>query len=314
LARILVAGAAGFIGRALCPALASRGHAVVAGLRRPAQPAVVGAESRLLGDIAPGRDWGRGLRALDIVVHLAQRAHTPPSDKVLTAEPPAAAALARAAALSGVQRFLYVSSIKAMGETTAPDNPFRPDDTPRPEDAYGRAKLATERALAAVAAEMGLELVILRPPLVYGPGVGGNFRALLRLAGMGLPLPFATLDNRRSLIALDNLADLIAACCTHPAAPARGGGILLARDGADLSTPDLIRILATSQGRNARMFSLPEPVFAGLRRVPRLGAAVRRLTLSLQVDDSATRMGFGWRPPLAAAAALSETARAFAAK
>ena len=148
-------------------------------------------------------------------------------------------ALAREAALAGVRRFLYVSSIKAMGETTAPGRPFRPADTPRPEDAYGRAKLATERALASVAAETGLELLILRPPLVYGPGVGGNFRALLRLARSGLPLPFAGLDNRRSLIARDNLVDLIAACCTHPSiAPAGRGTILLVRDGTDLSTPE----------------------------------------------------------------------------
>ncbi len=195
------------------PALVARGQRVVAGLRRPAQDAVPGAESRLLGDIAPGRDWGGALRDLDIVIHLAQRAHVPPSERILSAEPAAAAALARAAALSGVRRFLYVSSIKAMGETTAPGRPFRPEDTPLPEDAYGRAKLATERALATVAAETGLELAILRPPLVYGPGVGGNFRALLRLARSGLPLPFAGLDNRRSLIARDNLVDLIATAC-----------------------------------------------------------------------------------------------------
>jgi nucleoside-diphosphate-sugar epimerase len=313
--RILVTGAGGFVGRALCPALAARGHHVAAGLRRPAQTAIIGAESRLLGDIAPGRDWGGALRDLDIVIHLAQRAHAPPSERVLEAEPQAAAALARAAALSGVQRFLYVSSIKAMGETTAPGRPFRPEDVPRPVDAYGRAKLATERALIAAADETGLELAILRPPLVYGPGVGGNFQALLRLARSGLPLPFAGLDNRRSLIARDNLVDLIAAACTHPTAfPAGRGIVVLARDGADLSTAGLIRILAASQGATARLFAVPKPVFAGLRRVPRVGAAIRRLTLSLQVDDGPTRAVLGWRPPVAAETALSETARAFAAE
>jgi nucleoside-diphosphate-sugar epimerase len=255
------------------------------------------------------------LRDLDIMIHLAQRAHLPPSRSVLEDEPQAAAALARAAALSGVRRFLYISSIKAMGETTAPERPFRPTDIPRPEDAYGRAKLATERALAAAAAETGLELAILRPPLVYGPGVGGNFRALLRLARSGLPLPFAGLDNRRSLIARDNLVDLIAACCTHQAAiPAGREVILLARDGTDLSTPELVCILAAAQGRNARLFAVPEPVLAGLRRAPRLGAAVRRLTLSLQIDDSATRAALGWLPSVAAETALTETARASAVR
>ncbi len=313
LARILVTGAGGFIGHALCPVLVARGQRVVAGLRRPAQGDVPGAESRLLGDIAPGRDWGGDLRDLDIVIHLAQRAHVPPSERILSAEPAAAAALARAAALSGVRRFLYVSSIKAMGETTAPGRPFRPDDTPLPGDAYGHAKLATERALATVAAETGLELAILRPPLVYGPGVGGNFRALLRLARSGLPLPFAGLDNRRSLIARDNLVDLIATVSTHPLAFQAGRSrILLGRDGADPSIPDVIRILATAQGRNAKLFALSTPVFAGLRRLPRVGPAVRRLTLSLQVDDSPTRAELGWQPPVTAEAALAETARAFA--
>ncbi len=315
MARILVTGAGGFIGRALCPALAARRHHVVAGLRRPTPAAPIGAESLLLGDIAPGRDWKGALRGLDIVVHLAQRAHAPPSQSILDAEPDAAAGLAREAALAGVRRFLYVSSIKAMGETTAPDRPFHPADMPCPEDSYGRAKLATERALASVAAETGLELLLLRPPLVYGPGVGGNFRALLRLARSGLPLPFAGLDNHRSLIARDNLIDLIAACCAHPSvAPAGRGTILLVRDGTDLSTPELIRILAASQGRKANLFALPKPVFAGLRRLPLLGAAFRRLTLSLQIDDGPTRAALGWRPPVGAEAALAETARAFAAE
>ena len=283
--------------------------------RRPA-PSGTGrrprAESWLLGDIAPGRDWGGALRDLDIVIHLAQRAHVPPSERILSAEPVAAAALARAAALSGVRRFLYVSSIKAMGETTAPGQPFRPVDTPLPGDAYGDAKLATEQALATVAAETGLELAILRPPLVYGPGVGGNFRALLRLARSGLPLPFAGLDNRRSLLARSNLVDLIATASTHPTAFQAGRGrVLLARDGSDLSTPDLIRIVAAAQGRKARLVPFPTPLFAGLRRLPGMGPAVCRLTLSLQVDDASSRAALTWRPPMEAETALAETARAF---
>ncbi|MGE3784125.1 MAG: NAD-dependent epimerase/dehydratase family protein, partial [Alphaproteobacteria bacterium] len=255
---------------------------------------------------------GGALRDLDIVIHLAQRAHVPPSGPVLSAEPAAAAALARGAALSGVRRFVYLSSIKAMGEATAPGRPFRPNDAPLPQDAYGRAKLATERALDAAAAETGLDLAILRPPLVYGAGVGGNFRALLRLARSGLPLPLAGLENRRSLLARGNLVDLIATICAYPATvPAGSGRILLASDGADLSTPELVRILAAAQGRNASLFPLPTPLFAGLRRLPVVGPAVCRLTLSLQVDDAATRTTLDWRPPLPAEAALAETAHAF---
>jgi nucleoside-diphosphate-sugar epimerase len=311
-ARILVTGAGGLIGRALCPGLAARGHRVIAGLRGgpvPGTPPIDGAEPRILGEIAAGRDWSGALGDVEIVIHLAQRAHRRAAGHALAGEPEAAAVLARATAQAGARRFLYMSSIKAMGDATPPGRRFCADDPPRPDDAYGRAKLATERALADVAQETGLEFVILRPPLVYGPGVGGNFRALVRLAGSGLPLPFAALDNRRSLIFLDNLVDLVAAAAVHPAA---AGRVLLVADGTDLSTPALIRILAQGQGRTARLFALPEAVFVALRRLPGLGPAVSRLTLSLAVDDGATRAILGWSPPFAAEAALLATARAVA--
>jgi UDP-glucose 4-epimerase len=321
-ARILVTGAGGFIGRALCPALAARGHQVIAGLRRtprPAEPAILaGTEARILGDIAPDRDWSGELRGVEIVIHLAQRAHRRAAAGVLAAEPQAAAALARAAARAGARHFLYLSSIKAMGEATLPGRPFRADDPPCPGDAYGHAKLATERALATVAADSGLDLGILRPPLVYGPGVGGNFRALVGLAGSLLPLPFAV-DNRRSLIFVGNLVDLVAAAVAQPAANSGAhsvapGRILLASDGTDLSTAALIRILAAGQGRRARLFAVPEALLGAGRRLPLLGPALSRLTLSLQVDDKATRALLGWQPPIEAETALLATARALAAR
>jgi UDP-glucose 4-epimerase len=313
-ARILVTGAGGFIGRAVCRGLAARGHRVIAGLRgglSPGAPPIEGAEPRILGEIAPGRDWSGGLGDVDLVIHLAQRAHRRAAGEALAGEPEAAAALARGIAQAGGRRLFYMSSIKAMGEATPPGRRFCADDPPRPEDAYGRAKLASERALVEVADETGLELVILRPPLVYGPGVGGNFRALVRLSASGLPLPFAALDNRRSLIFLDNLVDLVAAAALHPAA---AGRVLLAAEGTDLSTPALIRILAQGQGRVARLFALPDAVFAALRRLPGLGPAVSRLSLSLQVDDGATRALLGWSPRVAAEAGLALTARAVAAR
>jgi UDP-glucose 4-epimerase len=309
--RILVTGAGGFIGRALCPGLAARGHTVVAGLRREAAaPAgqITGVEPRLLGDIMPGRDWSRETADIDIVIHLAQIAHRHSAAPALAAEATAAADLARAAARSGARRFIYVSSIKAMGEVTRPGRMFCADDAPAPADAYGRAKLASERALAAAAAASGLDLVVLRPPLVYGPGVGGNFRALLRLAGSGLPLPFAALDNRRSLIGRDNLVDLIAAAALHPAAP----GTLLASDGEDVSTARLVRLLARGQGRPDRLFAAPEAAFALLRVLPGLGPAVARLTLSLQIDASATGARLGWTPPVGLETGLLAAARAIA--
>jgi nucleoside-diphosphate-sugar epimerase len=306
-ARILVTGATGFIGTALCPALAARGHRVVAGTRAPAPSGA--AEALILGEIGPATDWSGRLDGIDVVIHLAQRAHRGNDAAALAVEPNAVAVLARAAATAGVKRLVLVSSVKAMGETTVPDRPFRPDDQPHPEDAYGRTKLASGQAARAATRGTGTALVIIRPPLVYGPEVRANFRALLRLAGSGLPLPFAAVDNRRSLIFLDNLVDLIAVAAIHPAA---AGSILLARDGDDLSAPALIRALAAGQNRRARLFPVPDGVLAVLRHLPGLGPPLSRLTLSLQVDDSATRATLGWSPPFTAAAGLAATARAFA--
>ncbi len=304
-ARILVTGAAGFIGTGLCPALAARGHQVVAGTRQ-ALPARNGVEPLIIGNIGPAKNWAEALRGIDVIIHLAQRAHSAAEAMTLAAEPLAIATLARSAAASGVKRLVLLSSLKAMGEATAPGRPFRSTDPPHPRDSYGRAKLASERAAASVA---GIELVFIRPPLVYAPGVRANFAALIWLAGSGLPLPFAALDNRRSFIARDNLVDLIAHAATHPAA---AGRIILARDGDDLSTPQLIRTLAAGLGRKARLFPLPGALFAPLRALPGVGPKLARLTLSLQVDDEPTRTLLGWSPPVAAADALTATARTFA--
>lgn len=310
MARILVTGAAGFIGGALCRGLAARGHRAVAGLRRPAPPSDA-AEGLVLGDIAPGRDWSRALRGIDIeiVIHLAQRAHRTADSAALAPEPAAAAALARAAARAGARRFVYLSSIMAMGAATAPGRPFRLADEPRPDSAYGLSKLATERALTEAAQDAGIELMILRPPLVHGPGVQANFRALLRVVASGLPLPFAALDNRRSLVGLDNLVDLTAHAATCPGS---AGGVWLVRDDPDLSTPQLIRGIAAGLGRRARLFPVPGPVWSRLRAMPRVGARLAALTGTLQVDDRATREAFGWSPPMPATEGLARAARAFA--
>ena len=293
-------GAAGFIGDALCRGLVARGHNVLAITRARAE-AIPGAEVRPIGDIGPRTDWSSHLGAAEVVIHLADRGAPEAARQ-------AAATLARAAAASGVRRLVYMSSVRAMGAVTGPGAPFCPTDPPLPRDAYGRAKLANERLLSAAAQETGLELVILRPPLVYGPNVKANFRALIRLAASGLPLPFAGIDNRRSLIFLDNLVDVGARAAIDPAA---AGRVLLLRDTVDLSTRELVCRLAAGLGRPARLFAVPEAAFAMLRPIPALGPLAARLTLSLQVDDSATRALLDWAPPVPTETALAATARAF---
>jgi nucleoside-diphosphate-sugar epimerase len=306
-ARILVTGAAGFIGRALCPGLVERGHFVLGITRHPASP-IPGVELRPIGDIGPGTDWSGHLDRIDVVVHLANRAHRSEHGAADNDEAQAARVLAQSAIKARVRRLVHMSSIRAMGDATPPGVPFRETDPPHPRDPYGRGKLAIERALFAAAPDWSHEIVVLRPPLVYGPGVKANFRALMQLAASGLPLPLAGIDNRRSLIFIDNLVDLVGRVCLHPNA---GGRVLLARDEADLSTPELIRILAAELGRPARLFSVPRPAFAMLPRLPKLGPLLSRLTLSLQVDDAATRAALDWRPPVSPETGLAATAVSF---
>ena len=309
MARILVTGAAGFIGRALCRSLTARGHAILGVTRVPAEQ-IPEAELRPIGAIGPQTDWSAHLDHIDIVIHLANRAHRQLSQGAKLDEAETAAALLHASAMAGVHRLVHMSSIRAMGDATPPGRPFRCTDPPRPRDAYGRAKLATENALQAAAWATGIELVILRPPLVYGPGVKANFRMLMRLASSGMPLPLAGIDNRRSLIFLDNLVDLATRASLHPDAVGR---VWLMRDAPDLSTPELIGALAASLGRPARLFTPPRTVFTTLRHLPYLGGFVNRLTLSLQVEDSETRAALDWRPPVSAKIGLALTTRAFRA-
>ncbi len=297
--KVLVTGASGFVGRAVAARLLSAGHQVRAAVRAPAS-APPGTQAVAIGDLARPIDWGAALEGVDAVVHLAARVHVM---RDTAADPDAAFAavnleatrrLAEAAVVAGVHRFLFASTVKVLGERTALGHPFRDDARPAPEDAYGRSKLAAEELLMAMPR---LGPVVLRPPLVYGPGVRGNLRALARLVRQGLPLPFGRLANRRSLVGVSNLAQAVELCLTHPDAAGRR---LLAADWHP-TTAELVGALAAAGGGRARLLPVPGFLFRAASVVG--GGAIARLTQSLEVDPAGLA-GLGWRPMVAPATEL----------
>ncbi|HUC67343.1 MAG TPA: NAD-dependent epimerase/dehydratase family protein [Stellaceae bacterium] len=300
---IIVTGAGGFIGRALVERLAARGATVRALLRRPAAlPPPV--ETRVLGDLDAATDWPALLAGARAVVHLASRAHarTVDEQRWIEGEAATAAALARAAAASGIRRLVLMSSIKVLGNATT-DLPLRAHQPPAPADVYGLAKWRMEETMRAAC---GDRLAVIRPPLVYGPDVKANFRALIRLVDSGLPLPFASIDNRRSFVFLDNLLDLVITVLEHPAA---AGGVFLLRDDEEVSTPELARRIARALGRSAQLFPCPPVLLRLAASLLGRSAAADRLLSSLRVDDLATRERLGWRPRVSLDDGLAATCR-----
>ncbi len=309
--KILVTGGTGFVGGALLKRLVTRPDLqVLAWIRRVDSILPVGV---VPVPVSLNRTFAAGtqIEGVDTVIHCAARVHVM-TDKA--ADPLAefrkvnvegTLALARSAVASGARRFIFISSIKVNGESTTPGRPFTADDTPQPADPYALTKLEAEIGLRALADETGLQVVIIRTPLVYGPGVKGNFLEMMRWLAAGIPLPLGAVDNQRSLVALDNLVDLIVTCIDHPAA---ANEVLLAGDGEDLSTSDLLRRLASALGKPVRL--LPVPLAVLERGAGLLGkrAAFARLCGSLQVDIGKTRRLLGWCPPVGVDEALRVTA------
>lgn len=307
--KVLVTGATGFVGTALLAKLAVFGYETVPAVR---------CESGLLHEVAVGNvdastDWRAALSGCDAVVHLAARVHVMdessknPLALYRETNTDATLNLARQSAASGVKRFVFISTIKVNGEGR--DAPYRETDVAEPEDAYAVSKWEAEQGLRRIAQETGLEIVILRPPLVYGPGVKANFLRLLRMVERGWPLPLGAIRNRRSLLYLGNFVDAIRVCTEHPAAV---GQTFLLDDGEPVSTPELIRAVARATGRPPRLLAVPIGLleFAGALLGKR--AAVARLTGSLFVDSSAIRSCLGWTPPFSMEAGLAATVAALA--
>jgi nucleoside-diphosphate-sugar epimerase len=288
------------------PVLQQAGHLVRQACR--AGGGVAAVPSVHIDSIGPDTDWEEALEGMDAVVHLAARVHVMRDQISGAAEfhrvnTDGTLRLARAAAAAGARRFVFISTIKVNGETTT-GGPFSADDEPHGSDPYAISKLAAEQGLRQVA---GLEPVIIRPPLVYGPGAKGNLERLCRLAQLGVPVPFAGIDNRRDLIGVANLASLVECCIRHPRA---AGQVFLAADGEALSTPELYQAIAEGLGRPARMFGVPVRLLRALARPVGLAGEVDRLTQSLEIDIRKTREVLGWRPQLPLRVGIAEMARA----
>ncbi len=308
--RVLVTGPDGFVGYRLCERLLEDGN-VVRGAQFASAPLPDGCEPVIVGDLAEASNWDEALAGVDCVVHLAARVHIMNDD----ADDPLEAfrhvnvegtrKLADAAVRAGVKRLVYVSSIKVLGEATT-DHPFSADDAFAPEDPYGISKMEAELLLKKLSSETGLEVTIVRPPLVYGPGVRANFARLLGLVHRGVPLPFGLVrHNRRSLVAVDNLIDLIVCCLSHEKAVNEA---FLVSDGRDHSTASLIRTIASAFDTSAHLFPVPPVCMKMAGALLGRRGQVNRLLDSLAVDISKNRELLGWSPPVSVEDGMKKTA------
>ncbi|MDR2689778.1 MAG: NAD-dependent epimerase/dehydratase family protein [Azoarcus sp.] len=313
---ILLTGASGFIGGALATRLAADGHRLRLATRMPLSSQPAGCEVFYFNGLGFDIDWTEALDGIEIVVHCAAQAHViarsavDSLDEIRHINVDPTINLARQSIRAGVRRFVFMSSAKVFGEQSPPGHPFTVDSPPAPTHLYAISKYEAERALFALTASSEIQVVIVRPPLVYGPGVKANFLRMIQWLDRGLPLPLALIDNRRSLVALDNLVDLLARAIPHPAATHQ---ILLASDDEDLSTPELLTRLGAAMGRAPRL--LPVPTWLLRCSASLLGryADIQRLCASLQVDISHTRHLLDWTPPLSVDQALARTVAGFRA-
>jgi nucleoside-diphosphate-sugar epimerase len=315
--RVLVTGADGFVGRYVCRKLIESGYCLRAGVRTSGsipdlQRAVPGlSDPSLLGDLGANPELRTPLAGVSTVVHLAARVHVmkeysgDPLQKFRRVNVMGTKCVAYAAAAAGVRRFIFVSTIKVNGDSTS-DSPFNVDMPPAPQDAYAISKWEAEEALRSVSAKSGLEVVIVRPPLVYGPGVRGKFLRLMRLVDHALPLPWPKRENCRSMIGVENLADFLVRCVDHPNA---AGQTFLVKDSEDISSRELITRLARLLARPVRLVPVPEPLIRLAAGLTMKKDAAARVLDSLVIDSSRTQQLLKWVPPLTLDEGLATTAR-----
>jgi nucleoside-diphosphate-sugar epimerase len=311
--RILITGATGFVGRALFKNLKSKKKYLVHLSTRTNQEKLFEREKTFnIGEIDSNTNWKDALDKVDCIIHCAARAHktekkeTDSLNAYRRINVDGTRNLANQAVAIGIKRFIFLSSIKVNGEETIASKSFKYNDISQPEDAYGISKWEAEQALLEISKQNGLEVVIIRPPLVYGEGVKGNFLRLLDLVYKQIPLPFAKINNLRSFVALDSLIDLIICCIDHPKA---GGKTFLVSDGEDLSTLDLIRKLSKFMNKSPRLFRVPQLIIKLIGRLVGKSLEVKRLLGSLRVDNSYTREILGWSPALSLDESLEKTVR-----
>jgi len=313
---MLITGANGFIGKSLCAELLRQGQFVRAAMRFGNLP-IENIESVSIGVIDGETDWTNALLGIKVVVHLAARVHVikdnavDPLDELRKVNVDGAWNLALQAAEAGVQRFIFISSIKVNGDGTLLGRPYTAGDQPAPVDPYGISKFEAEDALRHLAEQTGMEVVIIRPSLVYGPGVKANFYSMMHWLEKGIPLPLGAIRNKRSFVALDNLVDLIITCIDHPAAANR---TFLAADGEDLSTTELLQRMGNALGKPVKLFPMPIWILKAAAMLVGKRDMAQRLCNSLQVDISEARDLLGWQPPVSVDDALKKTATDFLQK
>lgn len=313
---ILVTGAAGFVGSPLIGLLSSQGHQVIGAVRsaHASKDGFPGVEFKAVGHIHGSLDWMPFLTGVDVVVHLANRAHVMnesdanPLALYRSINTEGTLQLARQAAAAGVKRFIFISSVKVNGESTLPDKRFSPASDNIPSDPYGLSKYEAEQGLKELSLKIGMEVVIIRPPLIYGPGVKANFLKMMQWVEKGIPLPLGSITNQRSLLGIDNLLDFIGVCLSHPKA---AGQTFLISDDHDVSTAEFLKEIASAMHRPSRLLPVPQFVLEKGLILLGQGHIAERLCASLQLDITLAKTRLSWKPPFSFKDQISKTVAAY---